>query len=77
MFCAACGLARDPSDLIAYWPVGRPAARRFVCRPTKPSPRTSESCFRVVVGPATVHEISFAHAALEPRQAASWVPVPA
>ena len=57
MICAACGLIRDPADLVAFWPVGRPDERRFVCRVTRPSPVSIESCFRAMVGPASIHEI--------------------
>ena len=57
MTCAACGLLRDPDDLIAFWPVGYPGRVRFVCRPTRPSPVAQESCFRAVVESRRVHEI--------------------
>ncbi len=57
MYCAACGVTREPTDLVAFWPVGRPELRRYVCRVTRPSPVTTEGCFRVMVGPRNVHEI--------------------
>jgi hypothetical protein len=61
MICAACHLTRDASDLIAFWPIGHPEARRFVCRPSCPSSAPgSESCFSQVVGPGNVHAISLA-----------------
>jgi hypothetical protein len=61
MICAACHLTRDASDLIAFWPIGHPEARRFVCRPSCPSSAPgSESCFSRVVGPGNVHAISLA-----------------
>ena len=44
--CAACQLTRSLDDLLAFWPVGDPAQRRFVCRVTRPSPVATESCFR-------------------------------
>lgn len=60
MFCVACGVIREPASLIAFWPVGRPDLVRFVCRATEPSPVTTESCFRAMVGPADVHAIAAA-----------------
>lgn len=61
MICAACHLTRDASDLIAFWPIGHPEARRFVCRPTSPSNAPgSESCFSQVVGPGAVDAIALA-----------------
>ena len=59
MICAACHVTRDASDLIAFWPIGRPEARRYVCRPTSPTERRGP-CFYQVVGTATVHEIELA-----------------
>ena len=61
MICAACHLTRDASDLIAFWPIGHPEARRYVCRPTSPSTAPGpESCFSRVVGPIYVHAIALA-----------------
>lgn len=71
MICAACGLNRDPDDLIAFWPVGYPGRVRFVCRVTRPSPVAQESCFRAVVASRQTHEISPASAPVEPRRAMS------
>jgi hypothetical protein len=61
MICAACHLTRDASDLIAFWPIGIPEARRYVCRPTCPSGAlAAESCFSRMVRPANVHAIALA-----------------
>lgn len=57
MICAACGLARPADDLLAFWPVGRPSERSFVCRVTHPSPARLDSCFRAVVKSVRIHEI--------------------
>lgn len=62
MICAACGLLRDPDDLIAFWPIGDPGQRRFACRVTRPSPVAQESCFRAVVASRLIHEIGPAYA---------------
>jgi hypothetical protein len=64
VICAACGLNRDPDDLIAFWPVGYPDRVRFVCRVTRPSPVAQESCFRAVVASVAVHQIAAANYAL-------------
>lgn len=63
MLCAACGLLRDPGDLLAFWPVGYPGKRRYVCRPTRPSDQADGPCFTRAVGPVTVHTIELAAAA--------------
>ena len=79
MICAACYLTRDASDLIAFWPIGYPEARRFVCRPSCPSSAPgSESCFSRVVGPVNVHRIELAApiAPPDPSQGRRWI-VPA
>lgn len=61
MICSACHLTRAASDLIAFWPIGYPGKRRYVCRPTCPSGSpASESCFSRVVGPGNVHSIELA-----------------
>lgn len=60
MICAACGVARDPADLLAFWPIGRPALRRFVCRPTRPSPKAFDACFRRVVRTSDLDAIGLA-----------------
>lgn len=61
MICAACLVTRDASDLIAFWPIGYPGKRRYVCRPTCPSGAPGpESCFSRVVGPGNVHLIELA-----------------
>jgi hypothetical protein len=76
MICAACHLTRDASDLIAFWPIGNPEARRFVCRPSCPSSAPgSESCFSRVVGPVNVHAIALASptAELDPGQGRHWI----
>jgi hypothetical protein len=75
MICAACRQTRDLEDLIVFWPIGRPEARRFVCRPTcgrQPGP-----CFYQVVGPITVHTIALAAPGatrLAPRESQPIVP---
>ena len=60
MICAACRITRRLSDLLAFWPIGRPGERRFVCRPTCPSPEARTSCFGAVVAPANMHAIALA-----------------
>lgn len=67
MICAACGLIRDPADLIAFWPVGQPDRVRYVCRPTRPSPIAEASCFRVAVSTADVHAIATTELVTRPR----------
>lgn len=62
MICAACGLIRDPDDLIAFWPVGHPGQVRYACRVTRPSPVAQESCFRAVVRSVFTHVIGPAFA---------------
>jgi hypothetical protein len=57
VICAACGLTRDPADLLAYWPRGEPERRHYVCRVTRPSPAAAESCFRKVVRSILLDEI--------------------
>lgn len=57
MICAACGLIRDPDDLIAFWPVGHPGQVRYACRVTRPSPVADVSCFRSVVRSVFTHVI--------------------
>ena len=52
--CVHCQTARDPVDVVAHWPVGRPEARLFVCRPSI----NGGICFRATVGPAHVHAIA-------------------
>lgn len=79
MICAACGLNRDPDDLIAYWPVGYPGRVRFVCRVTRPSPVAQESCFRAVVASRLVHEIAvatYAKGGPVPPDAGPWLEEP-
>ena len=61
MICSACHMTRDASDLIAFWPIGHPEARRYVCRPTCPSSRVASGpCFTQVVGPGAVDAIALA-----------------
>jgi len=57
VYCWACGAARQLVELIAFWPIGRPAERHFVCRPTLDRPNAS-MCFREGVGPAAIHAIA-------------------
>jgi hypothetical protein len=59
VICAACGLTRAPSDLLVFWPVGRPEVRRYACRPTRPGSEFGAPCFSAVVGPVSVHAIAF------------------
>lgn len=76
MICSACHVTRDVSDLIAYWPVGRPEARRFVCRPTCGTERRGP-CFYQVVGTASIHTIALAAPGatrLAPRESQPIVP---
>jgi hypothetical protein len=74
MICAACHLTRDASDLIAFWPIGHPEARRCVCRPTSPSNSPgSESCFSQVVGPAAVDAIALAAPRVAPAPVDRWI----
>lgn len=63
MICAACRLLRDPADLLAFWPLGQPEARRFVCRPTCAARDAYGPCFHRVVGPMNVHGIALAASA--------------
>ena len=74
MICAACRITRRLSDLLAFWPIGRPGERRFVCRPTSPSPEARIPCFGAAVGPANVHAIALAEPAV-PFEAVSERPV--
>jgi hypothetical protein len=76
MICAACHLTRDASDLIAFWPIGHPEARRYVCRPSCPSSAPgSESCFSRVVGPGNVDAIALASpvAPLDADRERAWI----
>lgn len=76
MICTACHLTRDASDLIAFWPIGNPEARRFVCRPSCPSSAPGgESCFSRVVGPINVHCIELATPIVppDPSLARRWI----
>jgi hypothetical protein len=59
VICAACGLTRAPSDLLVFWPIGRPEVRRYACRPTRPASEYGSPCFAAVVGPVSVHAIAF------------------
>jgi hypothetical protein len=60
VICAACRQTRELADLMAFWPIGRPEQRRYVCRPTCPTGRAAGPCFYQVVGTATVHDIELA-----------------
>lgn len=60
MQCVACRAFRELGDLIAFWPVGDPDRRRFVCRPTTPSAAAMLPCFARAVGFASEHAISLA-----------------
>ncbi len=75
MICAACGLDRDPDDLIAFWPVGDPGLRRYVCRSTRPSPVASAPCFRAVIRSRFTHEIGPAFATGGPVVNATFSPI--
>lgn len=55
--CAACAKLRPLAELLAFWPLGARAVVRYVCRPALAAMGT-ESCFRQLVGPATVHAIA-------------------
>jgi hypothetical protein len=59
VYCWACGTARLLTDLLAFWPIGRPAERHYVCRPTLDRPNASR-CFRDAVATADVHAIGVA-----------------
>lgn len=50
--CAACGVLRPAEDLIAFWALADPGRRRYVCRPTRPSPESRMPCFTMAVGTA-------------------------
>ncbi len=71
--CAACGFTREPESLIAYWPVGAPERKRYVCRPddfyddrdekTREITRSGhrpfpDPCFRRVVMSVATHTIA-------------------
>jgi len=75
MICSACHMTRDASDLIAFWPIGHPEARRFVCRPTCPSSRVASGpCFTQAVRPVNVHEIALALPVAPPSGAdRAWI----
>jgi hypothetical protein len=45
--------------MLAFWPVDDAVRLRFVCRPSMQRPEMP-SCFREVVGPASVHAIAWA-----------------
>lgn len=75
MICAACRIIRDPADLLAFWPLGQPEARRFVCRPTCAARDTYGPCFHRVVGPMNVHAIALAAPQAPASEAAARVPV--
>jgi len=78
VICAACGLARDPDDLLAFWPKGEPHRRRYVCRVTRPSPIATESCFRAIVRSVALDEIGPAFASGGPMSVADFpIVVPA
>jgi hypothetical protein len=77
MICTACRATRDLEDLIVFWPINRPEARRFVCRPTCPNGRPAGPCFYQVVGPTNVHTIALAAPGvtrLAPRESQPVVP---
>jgi hypothetical protein len=58
LWCAACGLAKPADALIAFWPVDRPEARRYVCRPTlNEAGRYGLPCFREAVKARSEHVI--------------------
>jgi len=75
VICSACHLTRDASDLIAFWPIGRPEARRFVCRPTCPSARMPGPCFGQIVGPASLHRIELVVPSSDLATATAHAPV--
>ncbi len=54
--CAACRVARDAAEMLAFWPVGRPDQRKFVCRPS-----SNGVCFRKTVATADAHAIGTPH----------------
>lgn len=60
MICVACGLTRDPADLLVFWRVAAPETRRFVCRPTRPVVGSFGPCFVRSVGSMSVHAIALA-----------------
>jgi hypothetical protein len=66
--CAACGVMRPAEDLLAFWALANPDRRRHVCRPSRPSSESRESCFAAVVGPAARVGIALA---VPPAPAAS------
>ena len=55
--CAACRVTRPLAGLLAFWPIGEPAAVRYICRPGEPlvSPI---SCFRRLTRSASVEVIA-------------------
>jgi hypothetical protein len=46
--CAACQADRRLADLLLVVDVAPPHAHRFVCRPSRPLPFATRSCFRSV-----------------------------
>ena len=71
--CAACGVMRPAEDLLAFWALANPDRRRHVCRPSRPSGESRESCFAAVVGPAD--RFGIALAAPPPARAGGSGPV--
>lgn len=65
--CANCGQRRPFDELLAFWPVGSPDRRQYVCRPSMPV-GGFVGCFRDAVG--TVEEHVVAEAAEINRSAA-------
>lgn len=58
-FCAGCQAERPLEDLIAFWPVGKPAERRYVCRPIGGvAEKHGADCFRRMVATADIHVIA-------------------
>lgn len=54
--CASCGRIRRLGELIAFWPIGEPGRRSFVCRPSDPLPPFM-TCFRDTVGTIDEHQV--------------------
>jgi hypothetical protein len=57
--CAACHADRPTADLLLVVDVAPPHGHRFVCRPSRPLPFASRSCFRSV-GPYFLERIELA-----------------
>lgn len=57
--CANCGQVRPLESLLAFWPIGEPGRRQFVCRPLDPAGGFM-SCFRDAVSTIDEHEIRLA-----------------